>query len=79
MMKNEFPDFSEGEALKSYFEFKDKRIVNDKTLTQYSLKYLLENYFTEYFERLRVSCLIQEKNQEIRTLFLDTLQDFYSE
>jgi hypothetical protein len=34
---------------------------------------LLENYFTEYFERLRVSCLIQEKNQEIRTLFLDTL------
>ena len=33
MMKNEFPDFSEGDALKCYFEYKDKRITNDKSLT----------------------------------------------
>jgi hypothetical protein len=72
-MTRSFPDFCEGDALKCYFEFKDKRIVNNKVLTQYALKHLLENDFIEYFERLRVSCLINEKNQEIRTLYLDTL------
>jgi hypothetical protein len=38
-----------------------------------TINYLLENELLEYFEKLRVSFLVEEKNIEIKALFLDML------
>ena len=79
MLIEKFPEYLKGKALLIYLSFKNQRAFMDKTLTQLSIDYILNNDFNNSFQRILESCLISEKSGEIRTLFLDSIQSFYGE
>lgn len=75
----DFPEFLLGQVFNLYLKFKNKKTFLDKHLTQLMINYMLNHEFAENFIAIMESCLLKEKQVEIRTLFLDILMDFYSE
>jgi len=66
-----FPEHLVHQALSVYLKLKNAKCFADKTLTQLLVNYMFKNDFFNLFGELLESCLLKERKDEIRSLFLD--------